>query len=166
MKQAIELTSPTELQVLHDYGPLIVSRAHYPAAPFQLNSIKFNDTSIDGGTRVSLKSLTASVQGQQLAVSIVNNCVKVTAQGSSHTFCAKNAIQLITGPEGEVSLTSAQKDAIAHLFSAVSSIGIDTSQTDGQWFVNPVRSYFDLSGEILGKLQPGDLTALIELRNN
>ena len=165
VQQAIELTSPDELQVLHDYGSLIVSKAHYHAAPFEIGSIQFTDTNVDGGTRVSLKSLTASSGGSQaVTVTIANNCVSVTLQGSAQKFCASNAIAEIE--QSGMSLTGPQKTAIGHLFEAVSSIGVDTSETDGQWYVNPVRSYFDLSGEILGKLQSGDLQALIGLAHD
>ena len=165
VQDAIELTSPDELQVLHDYGSLIVSKAHYGTAPFQIERIQFTDSSINGGTRVSLKSLTASAGGSQpVGIKIANDCVNVTVQGHSQNYCAKNAIAQVE--ESGKTLTSAQKTAITHLFSAVESIGIDTTESNGQWFVNPVRSYFDLSGEVLSKLQKGDLTALISLRNN
>jgi hypothetical protein len=37
------------------------------------------------------------------------------------------------------------------------------TSTDGQWYVNPVRSYLDLSNTLLEPLQGNDLLVLIKL---
>ena len=66
VEQAIALTSPDEDAALHDYGKLIVDRAHYSPAPVHINDIQFTDTAISGGTHVSLKSLSVTADGQTL----------------------------------------------------------------------------------------------------
>jgi hypothetical protein len=43
----------------------------------------------------------------------------------------------------------------------LTKIGIDTTQSGGQWYVNPVRSYLDVSGSILSGLKDNDLLELI-----
>ena len=61
------------------------------------------------------------------------------------------------------SLTQAQRDAFAHLFTGLTQVGLDTTQSDGKWFVAPVRSWLDILTSVLGSLQGNDLIELAHL---
>ena len=161
IEQAIALTSPEEDAALHDYGKLIVERAHYNAAPAHINDIQFTDTSITGGTRVSLKSLSMTTGGQTVQLTIDGDCVTVSAQGQTQHLCASQLFQMFS--LGGTSLPPAQEKALNDLFSGISKIGLATSQVDGQWYVDPVRSYFDLSNTLLSGLTKDDVHNLIQL---
>jgi hypothetical protein len=45
----------------------------------------------------------------------------------------------------------------------VTSIGVDVSQSGGQWYVNAVRTWGDSSNELTSKLKGNDVIELIGL---
>jgi hypothetical protein len=59
--------------------------------------------------------------------------------------------------------TAAQKQAIADLLSGITSLGIDTAQVDGKWFITPVRTVADLGATVLSGLKGDDLFQLATL---
>lgn len=163
--RAIELASPDELGVLHDYGKLVLrSAGSAGTAPFTVSDIQFTHKDISGGQRLILKSIDVDANGTQVKVSVDNNCYSVAVGGDSQKMCADNLIKLLSQQLGDrgSAMTAAQKDAFTHLINGLSSIGIDVSQTGGQWYVDPVRSYFDIVGSILSGLQGNDVYELID----
>ena len=59
--------------------------------------------------------------------------------------------------------TNVQKEleqAITDLLSGFTKLGVATSQTDGQWYVDPVRTFVDLGGTMLSGLKGNDLFEL------
>jgi hypothetical protein len=53
--------------------------------------------------------------------------------------------------------------ALTHLLGGATAPGIVTTQSGGSWYVNPVRTIFEASTTILGRLQGNDVTALISI---
>ena len=162
-RRAIEVLSPDELQVVHDYGSIILANAHLNGAKVQLKDIKFTDRSISGGTSVSLKSLQLTgPNGENASLAVDGSCVKVAAAGQSRTLCGSQLVQQIAGTR---ILTQAQRTAITDLFGGLSKIGVVATQHDGKWYVNPVRSFAEVGSTLLAGLQPGDMQALLSLAN-
>jgi hypothetical protein len=60
-------------------------------------------------------------------------------------------------------LSPAQKTALSDLFTSFTKLGFATTQTDGKWYINPVRSTVDVYGTLLGGLKGNDLFALATL---
>jgi hypothetical protein len=94
VEQAIELTSPDEDAVLHDYGKYIVDRVRYHPAPARINSISFIDSAISGGTQVSLKSIDVTVHGQRVSITREGNCVQFRGMGQDQRLCRRNIARI------------------------------------------------------------------------
>lgn len=164
--RAIELASPDELGVLHDYGQLVLQAAGSGggSAKFTLSDIQFTHKSISGGERLMLKSLDAEAGGNHVKVSVNNNCYSVTVGSDTRNMCANDLIDMVAhmaGGSGTTELTPAQRQAFTHLIEGLSGVGVDVSQSGGQWYVDAVRSYFDIVGSILSGLQGNDVYQLI-----
>ena len=157
VEQAIELTSPDEDAVLHDYGSLIVNRVHYRPAPVRINNITFTDTSIDGGTQVNLKSLTATANGHQVSVSVSGGCIDFTGMGQHRRLCRGQ----LAGMLNAAPVPPAQRMLLAHLSSGFQKIGIATSSSGGKWYVNPLRTLEDIGPALLSGLTAKDFQGLM-----
>jgi hypothetical protein len=59
--------------------------------------------------------------------------------------------------------TAAQKQAITDLLTGITSLGVDTAQVDGQWFITPVRTIADFGSTVLSGLKGDDLFQLATL---
>jgi hypothetical protein len=164
VQRAAELLSPDELAVVHDYGKLILDRIHYSAVHAEIRDITFTDTPGDDGTRVTLKSIeVVGPDGSVIKAAVDGDCTDVTVQGQSKRFCAADLIDQLGGAFGR-SLTSAQRTALTHLFSgATKAAGLETTQIDGKWYLNPVRSYFSLADALLSGLQGNDGQVLLQM---
>lgn len=163
--EAISLSSPVELAALHDYGKLIADRVHY-SSPARVAGIQFSDATSGGITRVTLQSVHVIAGDTDVTVAVNGSCATVTVNGDARRFCTSDILDLIGGGEGPFhrQLTAAQRDAIGHVMSGVTSaVALDTVQIDGKWYVEPVRSLLDISGSLLSHLQSGDVTALLAL---
>ncbi len=55
---------------------------------------------------------------------------------------------------------------MTHVFAALPKIGIVATQTGGKWYIDPLRSYADLSTAVLSGLDKGDLLTLIGIADN
>lgn len=165
-RRLIELTSPDELRVLHDYGGVIL-RNSSPASPGQgtIKDLQLNTRQVSGATRVSLKSVTVAEPGHQTTVAVDgSDCLGITTDGNYRKFCANDIINALNSdPLRNHPLTAEESAALSRFASGVPRIGIDVTSTDGQWYVNPVRSYLDLSNTLLEPLQGNDLLVLIKL---
>ena len=165
-ERAIELLSPDELQVMHDYGKLIVAKSHLNGGRVSLKGIQFTDSKVSGGTKVSLKSLQIGApNGETVTIAVDGSCVKVSASGQHRTLCGSQLLQGLGAAGGGLSLTSAQRSAIADLFASVPNIGVIATQHNGKWYVNPVRSFAEIGSTVLAGLKPGDMQALLSLAN-
>lgn len=178
VSQAIAVTSPDELGVLHDYGKLIVDNARYSPAPVTVRKIGFKDTPVSGGTRVSVTSVDllehSDGADHEISVSINGSCIDMTMAGDSQHMCLDQIMQGLAGfgspgnaggvtsPSG-FAITPAQATAFKHLFSGLTDNGVITTQHGGSWYVNPVRTYASEVPNLLSHLQGDDLFALIAL---
>ena len=181
----VGLISPDELGALHDYGGMLGSSV--PVVPsvgsgdITLKSLQLNSEDISGGVRLTLGKVVLSKDGQDLTVSRQGNCVMVAAGGHQKNYCAGDLIDKIAAAIPRVScgsvapgqipscsgsdhpLTPQQKTALTHLVTGLLSLGVDTVQSDGKWYVAPIRTYADTSSTVLGALQGNDLFALASL---
>lgn len=164
-QRLIELTSPDELRVLHDYGGVIL-RSSSPSASTKLTikNLQLTTRKVSGATRVSLTSVTVDAPGHETTVAVSGDCLEITADGDYRKFCAGDiANALNSGPLRNRPLTAEESAALSRFASGVPRIGIDVTSTDGQWYLNPVRSYLDLSNALLEPLQGNDLLVLLKL---
>jgi hypothetical protein len=168
--RAIELLSPTELAAVHDYAGLIVKNgAGSPAAPVHIDDLQLTTTPVArGGQSVGLKSVKATTDAGAFALTIDGDCVEVTLPGqSAQRMCSGQLVDEIATQLnlfGAPPLTSAQRAALTHLLSGSALTGgIVTTQTGGQWYVNPVRTGLSDVTTLLARLQGNDLIELIGL---
>lgn len=164
---AIKLLSPDELGAVHDYAGLLLGshRAGNPSG-MKIDTLDLTSTGISGGQRVGLKEIVLSKSdGSRFELSISGSCYDITTDGDHKHVCASDevdqVVQMLQSFGIAHDVTDAQRQALAHLIASVAKVGIDTSQSGGKWYVNPVRSYADVSTTLLSGLQGDDLLQLI-----
>jgi hypothetical protein len=183
-RSAIALLSPAEMAAAHDYGGSVEDS---PAgnADVTISKLETTTTSLSGGAeRVSLKSLVlTSKDGQTTSVSIDGDCLSATVDRQAQKFCATDINRLLdlfaagetctgfgssdgsSGSSCETqkppSLTAAQRQAFEDFFRGLLKIGVVTSETDGKWYVNPVRSYGDVGNTITSQMKDNDLLEIL-----
>ena len=167
LRRVGELLSPEELAVLHDYGKLILDRVHYHAPDVKISDLGFSDTKTADGTRVAIKSISISTpQTGIMKIQVSGDCTTVTLRGRTQRMCAADLIQQLAPFLGD-QLTTAQQKAISDLFSGVmNATGLETTEVDGKWYVNPLRSYFHLFDALLSGLKGDDAKVLLQLIGN
>ena len=159
--QAIAVLDPNDSAALHDYGTLLTKDSDPGVDGVTLDDLQFTTTAITGGTRVSLKSFTATDDGTTSTVTVEGDCLSVREDGDTHRFCAADAIDAIGAFSGD--LSASEKAALDHVFAALPKIGVVTTEVSGKWYVSPIRSYADLGTAILSGLGSDDLLVLIKL---
>lgn len=164
---AVKLLSPDELAVMHDYGGLFLRKAgSYRAPSVTLKNLQLKTDEVSGGaTRVLLRSVTvASSNGQQSTVTVDGSCIEVTAPGANRRMCTSDLVtQILNAVQGfgvSLDVTPAQRQALGDLLSGLTKVGVDTTQSGGKWYVNPVRSYLDVTSSVLSGLKDNDLLEL------
>jgi hypothetical protein len=166
---AIKLMSPDELAVAHDYGGLLVrgSGAGGSGSPdITVKDLQLKTEQVSGGvTRVTLRSVTVVSGGDESTVKVDGSCVDTTVKGEHKRMCAADiANQLISFSESlgvSAHVAPAQRQAIENLLTGFTKVGVDTTQSGGKWYVNPVRSYLDVTSSVLSGLQNNDLLELL-----
>lgn len=166
VERAAELLSPEELAVVHDYGKLILDRLHYEPTGAKIRKLDLKDSDGSGGTRVTLRSIELTLrEGDAIKVSLDGDCATVTVQGDTRRMCAGQLMNQLAGL-GQ-SATPAQQQALTHLFSGLSdAVGLVTTKVDGKWYVNPVRSYFEMADAMLSGLRGNDMQEIMKLGRN
>ncbi|MCU1655525.1 MAG: proline-rich proteoglycan 2 [Pseudonocardiales bacterium] len=167
--RAIELLSPDEMAAVHDYAGLIVKSAgsSYPAANVHIDDLQLTVKPTTGGAQlVTLNSVTVTTgTGDKIVVTVNGDCVDMTLPGQApqHLCTSQIAAQLASQLErlGGQPLTPAQKQALTDLFGGETQGGIVTTQSGGQWYVNPVRTILDQSTGLLTGLKGNDVLELI-----
>ena len=164
-QRLIELTSPDELRVLHDYGGVILRNAS-PAATSQakVKDLQLTTHPVSGAVRVSLKSITVTTPGHETTVAVAGNCLDITSDGNYQKVCANEIINAWNAdPQHTKKLTGEQAAALSRFATGIPQIGIDVTATDGQWYLSAMRTYMDLSNALLEPLQDNDLLVLLKL---
>jgi hypothetical protein len=189
VRTALAHVSPSELGAVHDYGGMLLDQVpSWSDTNVKITQLDLTTSSLSGGaTRVGLKKLSLRKDGDEITIAIDGSCASVTVKGETQKFCASDAAKLATGflAFGETcsgggfqssdgssgssescsgpKLSPAQKTALSDLFASFTKLGFATTQTDGKWYINPVRSTVDLYGTLLGGLKGNDLFALATL---
>jgi hypothetical protein len=152
---------PNEDAALHDYGSLLLRSARSNSnSSVNLSNITLTDTTVAGGTRVSLKSVQFSQDGKTTTITIDGQCAVIASGGDSKRMCASEALDRYGS---SLHLTASEKAALTDLFAAIPKIGVVATKSGGQWFVSPIRTYADLDVSILSNLKDNDLLTLIKL---
>jgi hypothetical protein len=161
---AIAVLDPNEGAALHDYGDLLAKDAQPSEPDVRIDNTSFVDTSVSGGTRVSLHSITFTSldDNAQGTVTINGDCLQFSAK-KSQRYCAADILKLIDFADAK--MTSEQKRALSDLFTSLPNVGVVTTETDGKWYVSPIRSFAELGTDVLSGLSGNDLIALIGLIN-
>lgn len=164
---AIKLVSPEELPALHDFGGVIAKEGGYGGLPVRITDMQFRSRAISGGaqrvtaTKVSIREETS---GSEITVATDGSCTSMTQDGDTTKLCADDLVdqassflQMFGVAD---SVTAAQRTALGHLITGVTDLGLDVTEVDGAWYVNPVRSYLDVANAVLGALQGDDAIEL------
>jgi hypothetical protein len=179
----IELISPDELGALHDYGGMLGRNISVvppmSSGSIALKSLQLSRQDISGGVRLTPSKIVLSKGGRNLTISRGGNCVTISAGGQTKRYCAADIIDKIAAAIPRVTcsvspfpggcsgsghnLKPAQKTALTHLVNGLLSLGVDTAESNGKWYVTPIRTYADISSTVLGSLQGHDLFALASL---
>jgi hypothetical protein len=172
LKSVIAQLDPTEMGVLHDYGGLILkaSDALAPKDPqFSVSNAAWQVTDVSGGKLVSLKSITVTANGQEVSIvrDVDAGSLTVTADGKTQTV-DENSIgdmlgSLTGGQNGGISSSAQMVDIVKREFKAALGIGVVMTQTNGQWYASPIRTFYDVYLQLLKGLQPGDIDYLLTL---
>ena len=152
---------PSEDAALHDYGTLLLKSAPQPrSASVDLKNITFTDSSVPGGTRVSLHSVQFTSDGQSVTVTIDGQCAVIATGTKTTRMCA---LQALDRYGSSLHLTAAQRSALGDLFAAIPKIGVVSTESGGQWYISPIRTYSNLDTTVLSNLKADDLLTLIKL---
>ncbi|WP_375477292.1 hypothetical protein [uncultured Jatrophihabitans sp.] len=162
VERAIELTSPDELGVLHDYGKLVVEHGRYKPANVQLKDLQLADTPTSDGARVTLKSVTVAEGGHEESVSVAGSCFTLKAEGRTTKECAPDTIKSLAQASPRP-LTPAQLTALDDVFAGVSNLGLDVTKTAGRYYLSPIRTYAGLANQLLSGLKGQDAQVLLKL---
>jgi hypothetical protein len=164
-RRLIELAAPDELQVVHDYGGVILANSHRGAAPpFTVKDLQLTSRKVSGATRVTLKSVTVGVEGHRTTVTVSGECLEITYDGDHRKLCADQVVNgLNGGPLRNKPLTPAESAALGRLVAGVISSGWDVTSSEGQWYVAGLRSYLDGINALLELLHDDDLLVLLNL---
>lgn len=166
-RRLIELAAPDELQVVHDYGGIILDNVGPDTGQtFTIKDLQLSSQKISGATRVSLKGVTVDVSGHETKVALSDDCVEVTYDGDYQKFCADELIKkLNAGPLRDKPLTAEESAAVGRLARGVAHTSLDATQSGGQWYIAALRSYLDGINQIVEPLQSNDLIVLLRLLN-
>jgi hypothetical protein len=113
---------------------------------------------------VTLASVTVVSGGAETTVKVDGSCVDVTAKGQHKRMCSSDFVtQIVSFFESfgvSAHVTAAQRQSLEDLLTGFTKVGVDTTQSGGQWYVNPARSFLDVTSSVLSGLQDNDLLEL------
>lgn len=170
LEATLAVLDPTEAEALHRYAPLFLDEAQDEIDSIGLEwGITDTEYEVRGeGDRrtVAVTALTfqASVPDEgEVRVEVRDGCLTATFEGDEEKFCEDDlqagALEDI-GVAGEG--TQAFLDTVEEAFSDLEPSGIAVHEVDGQWYVSPLRSYFDILNDLLGALDAQELRDLID----
>ncbi|MFN6120028.1 MAG: hypothetical protein ACK5CE_10435 [Actinomycetes bacterium] len=165
----LAVLDPTELEAVHRYAPLFLGDAQdeLDDAPIDwaITDTEYEVTG-DGSRRsvaVTALTLEATIDGDDLVVEWRDECLTASAAGDELSFCVDDLrsdalADLGFDDEGLQEFL----DVIEEAFSDWDPQGIAVHEVDGQWFVSPMRSYWDFYDSILTALDAEELRAIID----
>lgn len=163
-RRLVELTAPDALRVFHDYGGLLLRNAQPDGQSFTIKDIQLTHKEVPGATRVTLQSITVDVPDHEVTVRVTQDCLDITTDGDYRKLCADDIVrQLGSTVLKDKPLTAEEQAALRHLAQGIPNLGLDVTSTDGQWYIDPVRSYLDVTNAMVEPLEGNDLLVLIHL---
>ncbi|GAB3884158.1 hypothetical protein GCM10029964_044740 [Kibdelosporangium lantanae] len=128
----------------------------------RIDQLETDTNSVTGGTKVTLKSVTVTADGDTVKVTKSGDCYEATFEGETRKLCASDATKEFGGSK----MPAGTRDAVTHLVTGLFSngLGVVTTKVDGKWYVSPGRSVFELLLTGLRSLQPQDIQAIFKGR--
>jgi len=165
VRRAVELLSPDELGVVHDYGTEITDRLSYSKPGVHVEDLTLKDKPVAGGTGVEIKQVRLKVDGGgELSVTVDDHCLTMASAGRTKTLCTDTFADLISQESG-TQLTARERTALGHLFNGLFRSGttIVTTQSGGRWYLNPLQTYAGSLAGLLDGLRGDDAKVLLKL---
>jgi hypothetical protein len=162
VERVIELLPPDEMGALHDAGPALLDEIGSPGSS-GVEVTKLETESADaetGGTRVMLKEIEVSANGETYHVTKDGDCYTAEGEGETQKFCAEDVAKSMGGSG---SMSPDLEAALTHLASGIlKNTGVVTTEVDGKWYVSPLRTYSELGLTALSDLTPEDVITLVK----
>jgi hypothetical protein len=133
---------PSVFYAIADYGGLLLRATGDRSCDVTVKDLQLNAEQVSGtATRVTLSSATVVGASNETMVQVDGSCVEVTAQGEHKRMCASDFVtQIVSFLEGfgvSAHVTPAQQQAFEDLVTGFTKVGVDTTESGGQWYVNP-----------------------------
>ena len=174
LEAVIAVLDPTEAEALQRYAPLFLSDAQQALRDADITwSITDRSYTVEGsGSRrhVDIDSLTfqasAGNDGGSLSLTYADGCASFEIDGETTSTCEGDGGQFgaLFGDAGIADEEATQNlaDAVERAFEGYSPQGIAVHEVDGQWYVSPIRSGFDLYNGILATLDKQEVVDIID----
>ncbi|HEX5405779.1 MAG TPA: hypothetical protein VFX16_26185 [Pseudonocardiaceae bacterium] len=163
-KDVIARTSPVEMGALHDMGQALIDQTKVTDA-VQITKITFDDRRVTGGVEAVLRNITLTPKnGQPVQIVHTAGCYVMTTGGKQTSLCTGGlASQLRAGPAMK-SLPAGLITALDDMFSGLgqNGVGIVTTESAEQWYVNPGRTITQFAHDLEGSLTQQDLISLLQ----
>ena len=160
-EKLIKLLPPEEMGAVHDAGQAILKEAgRGKKTGAQITKLETDTSDVTGGTKVTLRELEVSVEGETYSVKRSGDCYQATGEGETHQFCTDEISQEIGGKRMKPEVKQALQNLVTGLVK--NGIGVVVSESGGKWYVSPFRSFGELGLTALRSLQPDDVKALLK----
>jgi hypothetical protein len=165
VRRLIELTPPSEAQVLHDYGSLFVPKAEQAVADlkgknnFTIDPPVLDVAAIGSGDRrtVAIKSATVkgTLNGDPFNVSFTGSCYDLQLpKQDEQKGCT-------TDTNADSALNKLGLGSLKSLTDGGAKSGIVVVQEDGKWYVSPTGTLTDPIINVLKSLDQAKLSQLV-----
>lgn len=161
----IVVLDPTEAEALQRYAPLFLEGAEDELDGIDIDwSISDTAYEVTGSgdrrhVQVTALTLEADIEGETLSLVVDGDCVRCSLDGEDEEFC-KDDVQ----SQAIEDLGLADSEDLQALLDTVQDAvgdweieGVAVHEVDGQWYVSPLRSYFDIFNGLLGALDAQEL---------
>lgn len=164
---------PDEFAALQRYAPLFMKDVQQAFDDAGIDwAITDRAYTVDGsGDRRSVVidsfTLTASIEGDELELRYADSCLTATAGGESFEACVGDVAD-VTDLLDEAGISDPEPfqkvvDALSAALDGETPAGaIAVHRVDGEWYVSPVRSYFDLLNDFLAELDRDEIVAIVD----
>ena len=165
----IAVLDPTEAEALQRYAPLFLEGAQDELDGIDIDwSISDTAYEVTGSgdrrhVQVTALTLEADIEGETLSLVVDGDCVRVSLDGEDEEFC-KDDVQ----SQAIEDLGLADSEDLQALLDTVQDAlgdweieGVAVHEVDGQWYVSPLRSYFDIFNGLLGALDAQELRDIV-----
>jgi hypothetical protein len=176
LADVIAVLPPDEMGVLHDYGQVFINAGDagdlggtMEDLGFTIDDVSWAVSDVTGGKKVSLASITVTAEGQTITLTRDPDAgsVTLTVPGQPEVTLDQDTIDTyLADALGTGEIDQQGLDIIKREFSQLIGLGFVTVEVDGQYYVSPIRSAFDVVVSLMKGLEPGDIDYLISLSGN